>query len=862
MIKKILSLLLLIILSTGVLHAQNGLDYYLPGDVTYNSDIPTPESVLGFEVGDWHVRHPLLIEYMYALAESSDRIMIQEYARTFEKRPLVLLTISTPENLANIEEIRENHIKLTDPQESGNLAIDDMPVVTWLGYSVHGNEPSGANASLITAYYLAAAQGEKIDDLLENSIIIIDPTINPDGLDRFANWVNMHKSYVMNNDRYSREHTEVWPFGRTSHYWFDLNRDWMPVVHPSSRGRIDMYQYWKPNVLTDHHEMGTNSTYFFQPGVPSRDNPLTPQRTFELTGKLAEYHAEYLDEFGVLYWTEEVFDDFYLGKGSTYPDLQGTIGILFEQASSRGHLQESQHGDVSFPYTIRNQFATSLSTMYGSLDLRAELLDHMREFYKTAISEAQSSDINAYVFGSKKDQAKNYHLIDILRAHNIEVYELASSLEVEGERYEPGSAWVVPTVQPQYRFLTGLFETRTTFTDSLFYDVSTWTLPYSFDLPYAEIRGRAFRIVQMGNPIDSPEFPTGNVYAEQGDYAFAFEWFEYYSPRALHRLIAEGVRVKVAERSFQTNTRNGLKDFAKGTILVSSGIQDDVDKAKIFSILTDIANHDGIDVYGIGTGLTERGPDFGSRNFSVLRDPKVMAIVGQGVSMTEAGEIWHLFDQRYKMPISLVEKRVFEYADLSRYNTIVMVNGNYNDLSESAVEKLRDWVRNGGTLIAQRNATQWAVRNDFSNATFKSRPTDEFGTEPLSYIDLQATRGAQVIGGSIFFANIDRTHPLGYGFERDQITVFRNNNIMLEEPKNPWAAPLRYTENPLASGYISDRNLALIGNVPSIEVSSIGSGRVILMTDNPNFRGFWFGTNRLFANAVFFGNLISGGATE
>ncbi len=862
MLRHLTSFFAFLFLLPAFIAAQVTLQDYLPDDVTYNPDIPVPSSVLGFEVGEWHVRHGLVVEYLYKLAEASDRITIQEYARTYERRPLLLLTISTPENLSRIDEIHENHLALNDPSRSQNLNINDMPVVTWLGYSVHGNEPSGGNAALITAYYLAAAQGEKIDELLQNSVVLLDPVYNPDGFDRFANWVNMHKSFAMNNDRFHREHTEVWPFSRTNHYWFDLNRDWMPVVHPESRGRIAMYQHWKPNVLTDHHEMGTNSTYFFQPGVPSRDNPLTPARTFELTGKLAEFHADYLNEFGVLYWTEEVFDDFYLGKGSTYPDLQGTIGILFEQASSRGHLQESQHGDLDFPTTIRNQFVTSLSTLYGSLALRTELLSHMRDFYTTAISEARSSNINAYVFGSEKDQARNYHLLDILRAHSIDVYELARELTVDGKTFKPGTSWIVPTEQPQYRFLTGLFETRTEFTDSLFYDVSTWTLPYAFNLPYAEVRGRAFRANLLGDAVNEPQFPTGNVYAEADDYAFLFEWYEYYAPRALYRLMDANVRVQVAERSFRAQTREGLRDFSKGTIMVSSGTQDVASKDEIFGILQTIADEDGIDVFGLSTGLTPRGPDLGSRNFAVLRNPNVMILGGQGVSMNEAGEIWHLFDQRYHIPVSIVEKRVFEFADLSRYNTIVMVQGNYNDLSENAVNRLRDWVRSGGTLITQRSATQWAARNGFSNAKFKSRPDNEFGNQPLPYISASGTRGAQVIGGSIFFANLDRTHPLGFGFENDRITVFRNNTLMLESPQNPWASPLRYTSNPLASGYISARNLEIIGDVPSIQVSSLGSGRVILMTDNANFRGFWYGTNKLFTNAVFFGNLISGVTTE
>ena len=860
-------LILVLLLAVTGLQAKD-LEDYLPDDVTYNPDIPKPSEILGFEVGQQHPDHALIVQYMYAVAEASDRVEIREYARTFEHRPLLLLTVTSPENLDNIDEIRSNHLKLGDPEQSGDLNLDEMPVVTWLGYSVHGNEASGASTSLLSAYYYAAAEGDKIDEILEESVILIDPVYNPDGVNRFASWVNSHRSSVMDGDPNNREHNEVWPGSRTNHYWFDLNRDWMPVVHPESRGRINMYQSWKPNVLTDHHEMGTQSTYFFQPGVPSRDNPLIPDRTIELTGKLAEYHADFLDQFDQLYWTEEGFDDYYIGKGSTYPDLQGTIGILFEQASARGHLQESQHGDVSFPMAIRNQFATSLSTVEGTHALRMEFLEHMRDFYIDAVEEARNNDTKAYVFGDEQDPARTYHLLDILDHHNIEVYELAEEIERDGVTYHPDWAYIIPTEQPQYTYLEGLFMEHHEFADSLFYDVSTWTLPHSFNLDYAELKrgglfSRDFRDDYLGAQVEEPEFPQGTLHGDEDPYAYIFEWHGYYAPRAAYRLLDADVRIKTAARTFSAPTTNGVVDFDYGAIMVNMGIQDEASPEEIHEIMETIAENDGIEIHTVETGLTPEGIDLGSRNFNTVERPSTMVVVGSGTSMYDSGQIWHLLDQRYEMNLSLVDKSDLGGTDLSRYNNIVMVNGNYNDLSENVVESIKDWVSDGGTLTAINNAVRWAANNDLADVEFKSthRRLLEQGDFPR-YIDETAERGAQVVGGSIFETRVDLTHPLLYGYTREKLPVFRDNRIMIEPTENPYASPVRYTSEPQLSGYVSEKNEELLADIAGVAVSSHGSGRVILMPDNPNFRAFWFGTNKLFANSLFFGNTIGWSTTN
>jgi len=859
------------LLMAGMSSAQNPadavaeMDYYLPQNVNYDSSVPTPEEVISMVPGEWHVRHDQLVKYMHALAESSDRISIKEFGRTYENRSLLYLTVTSPSNHSNIEQIKKNHVALTDPAQSDNLNTEEMPIVLYMGYSIHGNEPSGSNAALLFAYHLAAAQGSEIEQTLENTVILLDPSLNPDGLNRFADWVNTHKSKNLVADPNNMEQNEEWPGGRTNHYWFDLNRDWMLVQHPESQGRIKNFHEWKPNILTDHHEMGTNSTFFFQPGIQSRTHPLTPEQNQNLTKAIAEYHAEFFDEDQRLYYSQESFDDFYYGKGSTYPDINGSIGILFEQASSRGHAQESIHGVLKFPFTVKNQFTSSLSTIEAAQNLRVEILNYQRQFFKDAATEASRSDIKGFVYGEASDQGRTYHFTELLRRHNIKVYRLAETLEADGKTFESGSSYLVPTDQKQFRFIEALFERRTTFPDSLFYDVSTWTMPDAFNLPFAELGSREFNRNLLGTEVQGlPEFPDGVVVGGKSDYAYIFEWDEYYAPRALYRMLNQGIRAKVAAEPFTAVVADGAKEFDYGSIMVPLGPQK-IDHDKIHKLARRAAQEDGITVYAVSSGLTPEGIDLGSNTFENLETPEVAILAGDGTSSYEVGEAWHLLDQRYNMTPTLLTKDRLSFADISRYNVLIMVSGGYGDLSKQTVDKIKSWVRGGGTLIATKYAISWAKSEGLADIEFVSSEPDTAGNPevtPKSYSQMSRNRGAQVIGGSIFNTRIDLTHPLGYGFNSETLPVFRNSTLFMEKAENPYATPLYYTEDALSSGYISDENLKELQGSAAIVVSRLGGGKVITMTDNPNFRAFWYGTNKLFMNAIFFGQTISGSSAN
>ena len=833
--------------------AQVAIDYYLPEEVTYNPEIPTPESVIGHQVGEWHVSHDKLVQYMYALAAATDRVQLEVYAHTYEHRPLLLLTISSVDNLSRIEQIRQQHVQLSNPSASGNLDINNMPVVTWLGYSVHGNEASGSNASLLVAYHLAAAQGSAIEKLLSESVILLDPSINPDGLNRFASWVNSHKSQSPDTDPNNLEHNEAWPRGRTNHYWFDLNRDWLPLQHPESQGRLKKFHHWKPNILTDHHEMGTNSTFFFQPGIPSRNHPLTPARTFELTAEIGNYHAQALDKIGSLYYSKEGYDDYYYGKGSTYPDVNGAIGILFEQASSRGHAQASDNGVLTFPFSIRNHFTASLSSLQAGMELRTKLLEHQREFYQTALRDARASEVKGFVFGSSNDAARTTAFLKVLQTHQIKVHTLSKDLTSGGQSFSPPNDYVVPLDQPQYRLIQAIFEKRTSFQDSLFYDVSAWTLPLAFNLSYSPLDRRQFQRGLLGAEVAEAMPIAGKLTGGESKYAYLFRWDGYYAPRALQRILKKGLRAMVSHKPFTSSTG---QQFDRGTIVVPV-VGQKLEASAITSLMQIIADKDGIEVFAMPSGQSQRGVDLGSRSMDVLKQPKVMLLAEGDISSYEVGEVWHLMDQRYEMNLSLVSQNKFNQINLDKYNTLIMVNGQYKGITTKAQQKLKAWIEKGNTVIAMKGGAKWLSDKKISKTKFLKEEKDTLSH--LNYGDMNQWAGAQVIGGAIFKTKLDLSHPLGYGFPKSELPVFRNSRLFMERSKNPFTNPLMYDGQPLLSGYISSKKEAKLRNSAAIDVSHIGKGQIISMTDNPNFRAFWYGTNKLLANGIFFGPVIESG---
>jgi hypothetical protein len=864
-IRSILTLLplltlVLVAFSPQTVRAQD--DYFFKEGASFDSRIPSPQEFLGYAIGTFNTRPDRVVDYLKELARLSDRATYQSIGMTYERRPMPVLTVTSPANHARLETIRQEHLASLAPGAPANA---NPPVIAHLGYNVHGNEASGGEAALLTAYWLVAAQGPEVQEYLEQGVFHIEPLLNPDGRGRYVQWVNSNRAEPFVSDPTDREHNEVWPGGRTNHYWFDLNRDWFPLVNPESKARIEFYHQWHPNMVTDHHEMGTSSSFFFEPTKPVGTwNPLLPERLYtDLTMVMERYWIEAMDEMGSLYFNEETFDNTYPGYGSSYPNFLGGLAVLFEQASSRGLIQESSHhGLLTFAFTIRNQLRAAIATVQGAVENRELLQEYQREFYASAISEGDAYEVSGWVFGDPQDATLNREFIDLLLQHRVEVYDLNARQEGDGVTFEPGTAWVVPASQPMYRLARSIFERPETFADSVFYDASAWTVSLAFGIPDLALRsGR----LPMGAQVT--EIPTlrGAGPVARSSVAYLMDWTDSGAPRALQAMQAAGVRAEAAFAPFTAGTTDGPRAFSRGSISIPVATQK-LDPSALFEAVTAAAEEANLPIYSAVTGSAVEGIDLGSGNFRPVRAPRVLFPMGEGVSSGEAGQLWHLLDQRIGMPITKVDVTDLGRVNWANYDVLVLVSGGTGAFSGARLDALKSWIRGGGTLIAQRGAAAWAAQNGLTpniDEPGRGAPVDEetddseANPERRNYEDARNVLGPQAIGGSIWEADLDLTHPLGFGYQRRFLPIWRDHNTFFAPSKDPFSTVARLVDDdPFLSGFISTENRERLRGSPSVMVDGLGRGSVVLLIDNTNFRGYWRGTNRLFLNALFFGDQI------
>ncbi len=825
MIKNIILLILMCFSANALI-----LEDYLPQDTRYDTSIPTPKAVTGIEVGYRHYRHDQIVQYLSILGASSARARLMDYGMTHEGRRLVLLLISSDKNMENLE----------------NLAKRDDILRVWNGFSVHGNEASGANASVLYAYHLIAGHSEKIDKILNETLIIIDPTINPDGYDRFVTDVNSNRGMIDNPDEYDSSHNEQNPNGRTNHYWFDLNRDWLLLTQPESRARLKQFHQWKPHVLDDHHEMGSNKTFFFQPGVPERANPLIPAKNIELTNKLGKFHAKTLSEKGMSFYTQESYDDFYPGKGSTYPDLQGSVGILFEQASARSGKLQTEEGLRTLTEGIDNQFRTALSTLTGAYSLKPELINYKKDFFIQAKEEARKQNFKGYVLDFKNNLIKAQKMVDYLSIHNIKVSMLDKSLTIDKHKFEAFVSLYIPINQEQYTLIKSLFSTQKSFKDNTFYDVSAWNIAMAWGIDYAKSKTEPSR--------KNFEFaPAQNSYAKNA-IAYAFNWSDGNAPAALNYLQQKDILSKATSKSFSIKAQGKTIEFKPGTIIVPVNKDNE---NKVLSALSNISEFFQISSYALTQGLNEIGVDLGSPSITTLNQPKVLLVKGTSINAYQAGSIWHLFDTQVGLALTKITKLQLNKIELNNYSHLIFPSGKFHSLSDKETDKIKTWVKQGGTLISLQKSAMWTEKIVQGIKKDDREDTKIENQEPnKSYAEFESDQAKNTIGGAIISAHADLTHPLGFGMQQTVQYALLKGNSLLTPSNNQYSTPLIATKNTRAAGYISDEKLEKINNSPLIIADKMGKGTIIKFNFNPTFRGFWLGTQRWLINAVYFSSLI------
>ncbi len=834
-------LTLIFIAFTYSLNTATAQDYFLENNGPYLSNIQSPEEYLGYEIGFEHTRHDLIVAYLKYLSNVSEKAKIVKYGESHEGRDLIMLTVSSTENLNNLEKIKDEHLKHTVP--GFKTKIDNsLPIIINLGYGVHGNEPSSAEAAILAAYTLVASKNNKIKRLIENSIVFIDPTINPDGRDRHSQWANQYKSINLVADSNDAEHNEAWPRGRTNHYWFDLNRDWLLGINPESRGKLKWYHSWYPNVVTDFHEMGTNSNYFFEPMKRNASvKPMIPDENYSVLSPIfAEYYVKALDSIGSFYYTKESFDETYPGYGSSYPDVQGAVAILFEQASSRGHLQETNYGTMSFGFTIRNQYLSSIATVEAAVDNKDLLRDYQMRFFNSSVTEFKNEKVKAYEFGDMYDQNRNKAFIDKLLLHKIKVYNSKGK-------------FVVPVNQPQSRMVKNFFETHSKYVDSVFYDASAWSVSNIYNMKSKELKSFFGE-----SEIKNTEGFVKNLKPKKSNYAYVMDWDDYNSPAALNHLQKNGIITYSAFKPFtiKVNGTNSSKKFNYGSVLIPVSKQN-ISSEKLFDIISEMQNKFEIPVYNSESGYSLRGIDLGSNNFRINKPVKVALLIGEGVNSYEAGEVWHLLDTRIGLPLTKLKLNQFSGTSLDKYTTLIMVSGSYNQLGKDEVKKIKKWVDKGNTLITIARGSSWAINSKLINESLVESKKDSTYARK-NYVESREYIGRERIGGVILRADIDLTHPVAFGYNDTSIPVYKNNNVFINKTNNDYSSVATYSKDFHIDGYISELNKKdFIPGAASLIISKIGTGRVVVFADNPNFRGTWYGTNKLFLNAIFLGNNIS-----
>ena len=825
-------LFLFILLSYAQLFAQ---DYFTARYQPFQNSISSPEVFLEYEIGSQHTRHDQIVAYLQTLASASNQAQISYYGKTHEGRKLTLLAISSSENLARLDVIQKQHLAYAE----GELEIQpDIPIIINLAYNVHGNEPSSSEAALLAAYTLVASEHPQIQNFRENAIVFIDPSINPDGRDRHTQWVNMYKANPLVSDPMDAEHNEIWPGGRTNHYWFDLNRDWLLAINPESQGKLDWYHQWYPNVVTDFHEMGTQSTYFFEPmKANGSQDPIMPKDNYiKLNNLFATYFTKALDSIGSLYFAKEVFDGTYPGYGSSYPDLQGGLGLLFEQASSRGLKQKTAYGFITFPFTIRNQFVSSLATVQAAVENKQTMRNYQKDFFESAMSRSKQSKIKAYNF-TEIDKNRTKAFLDKLIRHRVNVLKTGEN------------SYSVPTEQPQYRMVQTFFETYDTYRDSVYYDASAWSVANFYNINYTPVSK-----VPRGTSLETLEGLIELKPLQKSKYAYTVNGQDYNIPSLLYDLQEQQVTVAAAFKPFGTNDKG---TFSYGSLVIPVTPQK-MNADQLYEILVKAQKKHQIQIHQLDSGYSITGVDLGSGYIKSLKKPKALTFIGNGIRSYEAGEVWHLLDTRVHMPITKVRKEYFNRLDLDSYNSLVLVSGNY-DWDEKTVDKIKTWVSKGNTIIAQGTATSALIKHKIISEQLLEKSKDSLKKAVQKpYVDAPENMGRERLGGVFINGILDLSHPLGFGYTSNEVVLYKNNLVWLQPSKSDYGTPVVYADKPHVDGYISKtiRKDKLPKAAPVL-VSRLGKGRVILFAENPNFRGTAYGTNRMFLNALFLGNHIS-----
>ncbi len=899
---------------TVSLSAQTKFEYW-PG-ASYDPAVPTHKKVLGYEPGDHVSSHAQIMQYMDALAAANpNRMKVWEYAKSWEGRKLVYAAIGSEANIRRLPQIQADIKRLADPRKTSDAdakrIMANLPALVWLAYGVHGNEISSPDAALMTAYHLLASRNDKIvDEIMAKTVVMIVPLQNPDGRERFVFNYDVNAGLEPDANPLAAEHSEPWPGGRTNHYYFDMNRDWLAMTQPEIRGQIHALQEWLPLIYVDLHEMGTDATYYFAPDA----NPINPHLTKaqeENQNWFGKNNARYFDKFGFSYFTKETYDAFYPGYGASWPAYYGGISMTYENGSTRGLVvRKSDDTIVTYRETVRRHFITSIATCETTAQHRTELLEEFFRYRKSAIEEGSKEPIREYILARRGNVTTVDKLAQLLVDHGVEVKRATAAFSDGGKQYPAGS-YVVSCAQPAKRLIRVLMDTQVSMAEdflkaeearrkrrqpSEIYDVTAWSLPMQYNVEAVTtgtVSEGKFEPVVLGNT------PKGVVNGK-AEVAYVIPWGTSGAAKMLTSLLHSNYKIVSNDRPF---TLDG-KRYELGALVLK--VKDN--PATLEQEVHKLAESTGADVDAHNSSWADEGPTFGSSHFSSLRKPAILIAWDRPTQAGSAGQARFVIERQFGYPTTVIRTDQIAGADLSKFQTVILPDGGAYaaSLGANGVRRLKEWVQAGGTLVAVGGAIQFlaapatgllstaeenaikegvAAAGGGTAATGGGRggrggaaetpgapaapPGNAAPVAPKIFttpadLDIAEQPTAELPGslhGALAKVKVDREHWITEGVPETVYALVSGRAIYqpLKADRGINAAVFAGPNEVLASGYMWDEYRKQLAFKPFVMVERSGRGNVIAFTADPNYRAYMDGLNLLFLNAVFRGPAHSGG---
>ncbi len=816
--------------------------------------IMSPEDFLGYPLGERFTRHHKVVEYFKHVADASNRVVFFNYGETYEHRPLIYVVVTSPVNHARLEQIRtDNLIRAGMAKGTPSTRV----AIVWLSYNVHGNESSSMEAAMKTLYELASSTRAETIAWLNNTVIIIDPCLNPDGRDRYANFYNQYGNSIPNPNIEAKEHREPWPGGRSNHYWFDLNRDWAWLTQIESQQRIKIYNQWMPHVHVDFHEQGYNNPYYFAPAAEPYHNVISPwQRQFQQI--IGKNHAKYFDRQGWLYFTRERFDLYYPSYGDTYPTYNGAIGMTYEQAGGgiAGLTITTREGD---PLTLKDRLmhhhVTALSTIEVTSQNADRVITEFEKYFNDNLNNP-ASPWKTYVIAASNNPDKVQRLLHLLDAHHIRygvagVAKTTKGFDYSAQAVKPvsvnASDILINIYQPKSRLVTTLFEPVTTLTDSVTYDITAWNLFYAYGL-------KGYALNERLEPQRSYQTGAPAVGGSSQPYAYLFTWQSVDDARFLAALLKEGFRVRSARAAFRVDNTS----FKAGTLLVTRRNNEHI--VNLDARIRELANRYNRPLFGASTGLADEGYDFGSPSMAFLKAPRVAVLTGEQTSSLSAGAIWHFFEQELNYPLTQIGTEYFRNVNLHNYDVLVVPDGRYTLFNDETLKTLSEWIAAGGKLIVIGNALEaFADKNGFALKRYwnedarkeaeKKAQQEQQKNALMPYGEAERREISDLISGAVYRVHLDTTHPLAFGLGESYYTL-KTNELIYPYLQGGWNAGVLKGKVKPVQGFAGYKINSQIEDRLVFGQQEKGRGSIIYLVDDPLFRNFWENGKMLFCNAV------------